>query len=72
MTKPFFSTDPMQTIRKLVIKLNKEFTSLIMIQPQTHYGVSIIFNYPIYLIMILIAQSFTKKLFILQEFFAIV
>ena len=75
----------MQTIRKLVIKLNKEFVSLIMIQSWTqeisdrinnvgcqikHYGVSIIFNYPIYLFMILIIPSFIIiiKLFILQEF----
>ena len=86
MMKIFFlSTNPMQTIRKFVIKLNNEFTYLTIVQLQTreisgrintmgcqikHCGVRNIFNYPIYLNMILIIPSFIIiiKLFILQEF----
>jgi hypothetical protein len=33
----FLSTKPLQTIRKLTIKLNRELASLIMVQPQTQH-----------------------------------
>jgi hypothetical protein len=67
--KIYSSTNPVQTIRKLVRKSNIELASLIQIQPRTHeikerikalmekiqsYGVRKIFIYPIYLFWILI------------------
>jgi hypothetical protein len=65
----YSSTNPVQTIRKLVRKSNIELASLIQIRSQTQeikerikalmekihrYGVRKIFNYPIYLFWILI------------------
>jgi hypothetical protein len=65
----YSSTNPIQTIRKLVRKSNIELASLIQIQPRTQeikerikalmekiqcYGVRKIFIYPIYLFWILI------------------
>ena len=72
----FLSTNLIQTIRRLLIKLNKKLASLIMIQPWTEeirgqintmmaqihqYEVRNSFNCPIYLFMILIILSFIKK-----------
>jgi hypothetical protein len=83
----YASTTPMETTKKLVKKLNMELTSLIMTESWTQekdermkflvhqihqYGVSNIFNYPIYLFRILIfilIQVLYKKLIIFTGVF---